>query len=657
MNFDVHPALLIPSHRTPAFLALALALGLGLGLGANPVSAQTPIDAFEYATDDDLVAAWTPTANAVVSMTNQVASASPGKHSLRVEFNFPSTAWATEAVRGIDLPQPLAIDPAQYVTFRVHGDPAFTAADFRNLYLYAYDDAGNFGRWGAPTPNKAGWQVRNHPAGGMEKPWDSPALPDLSRIVRFAFFQYGSETAIPAYTAVVLIDDLQVRDTPLEDAPATGSPILADFEYASADQLTTAWVPSANAVVTLSDDVAPKASGRNSMRVEFRFPSGPWATESVSGPALPVPSSLGANQYLTFRVKGDPAFAAADFKQLYLYVYDDSGNFGRWGEAVPLTDTWQIRNHTAATIEKPWDSPGLPNLSRIVKIAFFQYGSEAALPEYTASLRVDDVVIRDEPLVDGALPPDTVINAFEYASAEALTTEWVGGSGNVVVSPSDSVATTSGGRTAMSLQFNFVSSAWTTEFVKGPVLSNAVAVARSQYLSFRLKGDPSFAAADFRNLYLYAYDNEGNFGRWGSPVPDTDTWQIVNYSAGTIEKPWDSPALPNLDRLVRFAFFQYGSEAAIDPYTATILVDDLAIRSTPLSESPAEPPVLKIQRSTTDALEIALSGLTPGRTYLLRSSPDLASWATATEITAVAAAASWTVSAPRGNGFYVLREK
>jgi hypothetical protein len=628
-----------------------------LGLGAGIASAQTTLDSFEYATDDELLAAWTPSANVVVSTTNLVSAASTGLRSLRMEFNFPSAAWATEVVRGVDLAELVAIAPEQYLCFRIYGDTAFASADFRSLYLYAYDDSGNFGRWGAPTPSKAGWQARNHLASAMEQPWDSPALPDLSRIVRFAFLQYGSESAIPAYTAVVLIDDFQVRDTPLEDVPATGSPILADFEYASAELLAAAWTPTANAVVSLSDDVAPRASGRSSMRVEIQFPSIAWATESVGGPTLPVPTALGPTQYLTFRVKGGPSFAPADFRQLYLYVYDDAGNFGRWGEAIPLADTWQIRNHTAATIEKPWDSPALPNLARIARIAFFQYGSEAAIPAYAATFFIDDVVIRDQALVESELPPDKVINDFEYASDEALTSEWVGGSGNVVLSTSDAVAATSTGRTAMSVQFNFASSPWATESVKGPTLPSPVAVARSQYLSYRLKGDPAFAASDFHNLYLYAYDNEGNFGRWGSPVPDTDDWQIVNHTAGTLEQPWDSPGVPNLEHLVRFAFFQYGSEMAIEPYTATIQVDDLAIRSTPLTDGPTESPLLTIQRAAGDSLTIALSRLVPGRTYLLRSSIDLTTWTTVSEITPTSATASWAVASPQGSVFYVLREK
>ncbi len=575
---------------------------------------------------------------------------------MRVEFRFPSAPWATESVRGLDLAEPLAVGAAQYVSFRVHGDPAFASADFRQLYLYVYDDAGNFGRWGVGAPTKAEWQVRNHQVGLLEQPWDSPGLPDPSRIVRFSFFQYGSEGAIPAYTAVIHLDDLQIRDTPLVDVPATGSPILADFEYANAEALAAAWSTSPNAVLSLSTDVAPLASGPTSLRVEFQFPSAPWATETATGPLQTVPSSLAATQYLSFRVKGDPAFAGSDFRQLYLYVYDDTGNFGRWGEPIPITATWQIRNHTAATLEKPWDSPALPNLARISRIAFFQYGSETARPAFTAAIQIDDVVIRDTPLVDAAIPTDTLIDDFEYESDEALAAAWIGGSPNAVVTTSNQVAPGSAGRNAMKVEFNFASTPWVTEFVRGSARATPIAVARTQYLGFRVRGDPAFAASDFHQLFLYAYDNEGNFGRWGGPVPDTDAWQIVNYLAGDIAKPWDSPALPNLERLVRFAFFQYGSEAAIEPYSAAILVDDLGVRSSPLSDGPADPPAMAIRRGTARELAIDLSRLVPGRTYLLRTSSDLRNWTTAAQIIPTQANETWPLATPQGTAFYVLQQ-
>ena len=162
---------------------------LWCGLLLGTVNAQTVIESFEYASTDDLLAAWTPSANAVAALSESVSPRSSGTNAMSVTFNFPSMAWATESVQGLPLSSPVAIGPAQYVTLRIKGDPAFATTDFRNFYLYAYDGAGNFGRWGAPAPINTNWQVLNFSASGIEQPWNSPALPDLSQIVQFAIFQ------------------------------------------------------------------------------------------------------------------------------------------------------------------------------------------------------------------------------------------------------------------------------------------------------------------------------------------------------------------------------------------------------------------------------------------------------------------------------------
>lgn len=612
--------------RISAWLGL-----LCLGAAVLPAAAQTVVDAFEYSTDDELMWTWLPSGNATVSVSDSVAPTSTGSYSMRVEFNFPSSAWATEFVNGPDLWEPVVIDPAQYVTFRIKGDPAFAAADFRYLYLYVYDEDGNFGRWGAPTAITDDWQVRNHPASTLEQPWNSPGLPDLSRIIRFAFYQYGSEAAIPAYTAAIQIDDLTIRDTPLNEVPVSTTPVIDDFEYGTTEELAATWLGSANAMVGRSTAVAPWTEGQSAMRVDFSFPSTAWATESVTGPELAAPVALGASQYLSFRIQGDPAFAGADFKNLYLYAYDQAGNFGRWGAEVPTTDDWQIRNHSAADIEKPWDSPALPDLGNLVKFAFFQYGSETAIPAYTASIQVDDLAIRDTPLVDPSATTEQVVEDFEYPTPEDLEAAW-SGSANTLVAAAEATAPGSSGSRCLSLEFNFPSTTWASESVVGPTLSEPVTIARTQYVSFRVKGDPAFAAADFRDLYLYAYDDTGNFGRWGGPVPDSDDWTIVNYSVGTIAQPWNSPGLPNLERIVRFAFYQYGSEAAIDPYTATILIDDLAVRNTPLFP-PASAPRELIDDFEGYADDVALTGF-----YAYQNSPE-------TTVTT----ASLVSPAPQGN--------
>lgn len=547
--------------------------------------AQTVVEDFEYPGADELALAWAGSGNAVVSPSTNVAPQSTGMKALRVEFGFPSVAFATETVTGPVLETPVVIGAEQYVSFRVKGDPAFRTADFRNLYLYAYDAEGNFGRWGAAVPTTGSWQVFNFAASAVEKPWDSPALPDLGQIVKFAFFQYGSESAIPAYSAAVELDDVTVRDTPLSEPPPTTETMVETFEYAGTAELAAAWQGSANATVTASGDVSPGSPGTNAMRVAFSFPSVAFATETVTGPVLAAPVGIAPAQYVSFRVKGDPVFAAADFRHLYLYAYDAAGNFGRWGAPVPVTADWQAFNFQADTIGKPWDSPALPDLGRIVKFAFFQYGSEAAIPAYAAAILVDDLEVRDTPLTNPVPPQEFVVDAFEYDGDEALQAVWTE-TANALALVSDDVSPRSAGRKAMQVEFNFPSGEWVTESVSGPLLGTPVSIGAAQYLTFRIKGDPAFAAADFRQLYLYVYDTEGNFGRWGAAVPDTADWKVFNFSVAAIEQPWNSPALPDLGQIVRFAFFQYGSQAALPEYAAVILVDDLEVRNAPLTEFP-----------------------------------------------------------------------
>lgn len=579
--------------------------------------AQTVVESFEYGSEEELAAAWMPSANAVLALSDSVAPGSSGKTSLSVTFNFPSTAWATESVKGVELSAPIVIGTEQFVTLRIKGDPAFSTADFRNFYLYAYDVNGNFGRWGASVPTKAEWQALSFSAAAIEKPWDSPELPDLGQIMRFAIFQYGSQAAIPAYTATVLVDDLVIRDAALvDDAAPPFEGLVEGFEYPGDAELGAAWKGSAHARLTLSTAVVSTSSGQKAMKVEFDFPSSEWATESVKGPVLETPVSIGTNQFVTLRLKGDPAFAVADFRNFYLYAYDLSGNFGRWGTAVPTNSDWQVVNFTASSIEKPWDSPALPNLGKIVQFALFQYGSQAAISAYRSSLEVDDLMIRNAALNEAPLTVESVVEPFEYGTDDDLLSAWTG-SPNALLAMAEQVAPRASGRRSLSVTFNFASTAWATEFLKGPTLPEPLSIGPKQYLTLRVKGDPAFAAADFRTFFLYAYDDQGNFGRWGSPIPTDSEWHLFNFSAGGIQKPWDSPGLPDLGKIVRFAIFQYGSEAAIPEYSATILVDELMLRNTPLVEFPAPASFRSLLEdfetyATTDAL---------GTVYSYQNSP------------------------------------
>ncbi|HRZ55271.1 MAG TPA: hypothetical protein P5525_07430 [Candidatus Paceibacterota bacterium] len=615
--------------RKTTWFFLRGALCASLMCGA--VHAQIVVDDFEYATEDDLLAAWTPSPNAVLSLSEDVSSQSTGLKAMRVQFNFPSTAWATETINGQPLSEPIAIGDAQYVTLRVKGDPVFASADFRYFYVYAWDVYGNFGRWGAPIPMTSEWGVFNFSAGGIAQPWNSPGLPDLTQIVQFAFYQYGSQAAIDPYTATVEVDELAIRDEPLTEPVVPKEFVVEAFEYADDAALGAAWVPSPNTLVSLSTAVAQLSPGQKALRARLTFPSGEWATQVIQGPDLAAPVSIASTQYVTLRLKGDSAFAAADFRDFYLYAYDGSGNFGRWGTPAPTTADWQVVNFSAGSIAKPWDSPALPDLGNIVRFAIFQYGSEAAIPEYTATVEVDDIMVRHTPLIE-VVTSEYMIDDFEYATEEDLLAAWTA-SANSFVATSDVVSPESAGQKSMSATFNFPSSAWVVENIRGSSFATPIVIGPKQYVTLRIKGDPAFATTDFQSFFVYAFDASGNFGRWGAPAPATDDWQILNFLAGDIAQPWDSPGLPDLGRIVRMSFFQYGSQAAIEPYTATILVDDLMVRDTPLFPAPAP------LRSLLDDFEGYADTIALEAFYTYQNSPA--------ELTSTAA--SLLTPAPQGN--------
>jgi len=298
---------------------------------AVTAGAQTMVESFEYANNDELLAAWIPSGNTTLSLTNLVAPRASGTNSLQADFNFVSSAWATETIRGPIYTTPLAIASTQYLSLRIRGDAAFAKSDFRNLYLYAYDVNGNFGRWGTATPTTNDWQILNFPASGIEQPWDSPGLPDLSQIVQFAFFQYGSQAAIDTYTATIYIDEMMVRNSPLTEFPLPSAPrvLLDDFEgYADTAALTNfySYQDSPAATVATASLETPAPEGNKALKLAIDFAPGQWPWGSVRS-GMVAPFSLPTNAVVSFRIKGDPALAAiADSGTVFwLSFYDQAG--------------------------------------------------------------------------------------------------------------------------------------------------------------------------------------------------------------------------------------------------------------------------------------------------------------------------------------------
>ena len=125
------------------------------------------IESFEYASDADLSQAWSSPSGATLSLSNSVAGHATGTKSLRVDAYFPAASWATADLTGPMLTTPASIAANQYVTLRIVGDAQFTNAVWQQFYVYAYDGAGNFGRWGASIPTTNDWRILNFLASGM----------------------------------------------------------------------------------------------------------------------------------------------------------------------------------------------------------------------------------------------------------------------------------------------------------------------------------------------------------------------------------------------------------------------------------------------------------------------------------------------------------
>jgi hypothetical protein len=381
-----------------------------MGAAIGTVSAQTMIEGFEYESDDALIAAWYPSPGALVSVSTSVASQSTGTASMRVDFTFPSTAWATETIRGPQLDPLVVIGSTQYLCFRLRGDPAFSSSDFRNLYLYAYDDSGNFGRWGGPVSVVDEWQVINYAANNMEKPWDSPALPDLSRIVSFAFFQYGSEAAIASYTATIYIDEITVRDAPLVEFPEPAAPrgLIDDFEsYADNAALLAAYTyqNSPAQTVTTASLESPAPQGTKALKMAIDFAPGQYPWGSVRS-AMVTPFSFPNNGVATLRLKGDPALAAvADGgTTFWLSFYDRAGNginYSTPAEPVISAD-WVTLTMPFADF---W-SGAVVDTGNLVQWRILVEGWTGT-PEQTAlsgTFYVDDIQI-------GVMPPDLTLSS------------------------------------------------------------------------------------------------------------------------------------------------------------------------------------------------------------------------------------------------------
>jgi hypothetical protein len=185
-------------------------------------------------------------------------------------------------------------------------------------------------------------------------------------------------------------------------------------------------------------------------------------------------------------------------------------------------------------------------------------------------------------------------NFEEYPSDADLQAVWYPDMG-ATLSLSPYVAYRSTGTNSMRVDVSMPANAWQTTVLNGPALPAPIAISPTQYITLRIAGDPQFTNASWQQIYVYAWDGNLNFGRWGSAVPTTTTnWQVFNFPVSSVEVPWNSPGTPNLANIVQFRFYLYGQNGAPDPtnaFSATIYIDELQVRNAPLIEFPPPSPM------------------------------------------------------------------
>lgn len=440
----------------------------------------------------------------------------------------------------------------------------------------------------------------------------------------------------------------------VSSAVAATVTMIEDFEYATEEELLLDWVPSGGTIPTLSTEVAPSASGDSCLKVDFSFPSAAWATETITGPLLDDWVSITPEQYVTFRLRGDPAFSESDFKNIYLYVYDEWGDFVRWGTQVPLGDDWQVINFEGGTFEFPWNASGSIDMNYISKIAFFQYGSQAAIDPYTAAIYVDDVQIRDEPLIEFSPPsePRSLFDDFEsYADDEALRGTY---SYENSWHPSATVASLGTlapqGNKALRLDIDFAAGQWPWGSVRSPIVE-PFSLPSDAVITLQIKGDPTLAAiADAgSNFWLSFYDGAGNRMNY-----ITDAAPVISSDWTTLQITMDdfgSTSTIDTGNLVQWRILVEGWAEDQPALSATFYVDDIRI-STPVIQQPV---LTATEENGNVRLEMAQ--LTPGVEYQLLSSANLIDWSLVTVIVADSDTATWPVDADQEIACFQLAEK
>jgi hypothetical protein len=183
-------------------------------------------------------------------------------------------------------------------------------------------------------------------------------------------------------------------------------------------------------------------------------------------------------------------------------------------------------------------------------------------------------------------------NFEEYASDADLQAAWFPDM-DATLTLSPYVAYRSTGTNSMRVDISVPANTWQTTVLTPPAFPAPLVISPTQYITLRIAGDPQFTNASYQQIFIYAFDGNGDAGRWGSLVPTTTTnWQVFNFLASTIQQTWDHVTPPDFNNIVQFKIYIYGQGDPVGTaFDATIYLDELQVRNAALIEFPAPSPM------------------------------------------------------------------
>ena len=108
-------------------------------------------------------------------------------------------------------------------------------------------------------------------------------------------------------------------------------------------------------------------------------------------------------------------------------------------------------------------------------------------------------------------------NFEQYPSDAELQAAWYPDM-NATLTLSSNVAYRSTGTNSLRVDISVPANPWQTTVLNTQPLPAPIAISPTQYITLRIAGDPQYTNSTFNALYVYAWDGNGNFGRWGSII-------------------------------------------------------------------------------------------------------------------------------------------